>query len=216
MNQDTCMKVAVYAVIAIVVILVVRYYLNQEGFADEHKHHSHHHGAHHSAHHVTHHGAHHGAHHGHHNAHKQKGVKARFCKVILDPAVVATGTGDACLQVGQLVVKNAKGDNVALNKNVTYPSAWPGSVPQSAVDGTLSSRPFPNIYHQGPPCGVDGQYYMVDFGQDEQVEQIVYYNRQDCCGNRAKYLIVQLLDDKQNVVSQQPITSDGEFVVLNF
>ena len=41
MNQDTCMKVAVYAVIAIIVILVVRYYLNQEHFANEHKHHEH-------------------------------------------------------------------------------------------------------------------------------------------------------------------------------
>lgn len=38
MNQDTCMKVAVYAVIAIVVILVVRHFLNQENFANEHKH----------------------------------------------------------------------------------------------------------------------------------------------------------------------------------
>ncbi len=203
MNQDTCMKVAIYAVVAIVVILVIRYFLQEEHFADEHKHHSHHHGAHH-----------HSAH--HHGAHKQKGVKARFCKVILDPAVVATGSGDACLQVGQLVVKNAKGENVALNKNVTYATSWPGSIPQSAVDGTLSSRPFPNIYHQGPPCGTAGQYYMVDFGQDQQIEQVVYYNRQDCCGNRAKYLVVQLLDDKQNVVSQQPITSDGEFTVLNF
>ena len=42
MNQDTCMKVAVYAVIAIVVILVVRYYLNQEHFANEHHEHKHH------------------------------------------------------------------------------------------------------------------------------------------------------------------------------
>ncbi len=42
MNQDTCMKVAVYAVIAIVVILVVRHFLSKENFANEH-HHKHHH-----------------------------------------------------------------------------------------------------------------------------------------------------------------------------
>ena len=192
MNQDTCMKVAVYAVVAIVVILVIRYYLRHERFANEHHHHKHHH------------------------EHKQEGIKARFCKVIIDPAVIATGTGDACLQIGQLVVKNIHDENVALNKPIKYASAWDSSIPQSAVDGTLSSRPFPNIYHQGPPCGVDGQFYLVDFGKDENIKEIVYYNRQDCCGNRAKYLIVQLLDDNQNIVSQQPITSDGEFAVLNF
>lgn len=46
MNQDTCMKVAVYAVIAIVVILVVRFLLRKENFANEHhhrRHHRHHH-----------------------------------------------------------------------------------------------------------------------------------------------------------------------------
>lgn len=56
MNQDTCMKVAVYAVIAIVVILVVRHFLNQENFANEHKNKHHIHKTHHKVKHEEKHG----------------------------------------------------------------------------------------------------------------------------------------------------------------
>ncbi len=54
MDQDSIMKATVYAILAIVVIFVIRYFLKKETFADEHhhhhshKHHSHEHKHHHS------------------------------------------------------------------------------------------------------------------------------------------------------------------------
>jgi hypothetical protein len=97
MNQDTCMKLAVYSVIAIVIILVVRYYLSQENFANEHKHHEHKH-----------------AKHGKHAEHKVKHEEKHGHPEHKTPAPVATQSNEPksenILINSREIVFNSRGD----------------------------------------------------------------------------------------------------------
>ena len=44
------------------------------------------------------------------------------------------------------------------------------------IDGILSSREFPDIYHSIQPATVN-DYWLLDLGQENVVDRIVYYNR---------------------------------------
>lgn len=93
MNQDTCMKVAVYAVIAIVVILVIRHFYQSEHFANEHHSHKHSKHAHHKVEHEQKHG---------HNEHKTPGPKHTH----------ATGPTEELVPFNtREIIFNAQGDN---------------------------------------------------------------------------------------------------------
>ena len=90
-------------------------------------------------------------------------------------AVRIYGNGTEYLQISQLVVLDSRGQNLALKKNISYNSVWDGSVPDAPVDGTLSIRTVPNIYHSagtGP-----NEYFEVDLGGLYDIVQIIYFNR---------------------------------------
>jgi hypothetical protein len=197
-------------VLLVLLILVVVYMCyKQEDFSEKHHHH-----------HVHHHHAHH--HHAHHHPlanteqeAKHTGVLTHSVRVRINPGKDAT-----CLQVSQLAVYDENGTNVALNRPVMYKSIH-GAIPQGnfniSTDGNLSSRPFPQIYHDNTCQGNNtGEFWMIELEKPTYVSKVVYYNRQDCCQDRAPYLIVELLDQNQNTVATKPIISSSMSEEVDF
>ena len=79
------------------------------------------------------------------------------------------------IQISQLVVLDSRGQNLALKKNTSYSSLYTGSISNTPVDGTLSIRDFPNIYHSG--TAGPNEFYEVDLGGLYDIVQIIYFNR---------------------------------------
>jgi hypothetical protein len=152
-------------------------------------------------------------------------VKVRYVyiKSSQDPSI-----GDGYIQISQLAVfgfLNGVGQNVAsqqVNNKATAGSgngpnytnvtnsgyAWTSSGgwsmtyrswPSFAVDGVLSSRPFPNGYHSASPGR--NEWWSLDLGKEFPVYQIDYYNRAGCCPWRAKGMTMQLSDGNGTVIS---------------
>jgi hypothetical protein len=105
-----------------------------------------------------------------------------------------------CLQISQIACYDNQGVNQAFGKPTSYSSTYRyGSQANYAVDGTMASRSFPQIFHSG--CQAN-DWFMVDMSAVYPIKKIVYYNRADCCQNRATGILVELLDaNKQTVWS---------------
>ena len=178
--------------ILIVIVFAYMYYF-QENFTEKHHHHHHH---------------------NHHEAvEKPAGILASMVRIRFDPTKQPSTSGDDCIQVSQLAVYDQNGTNLALGRPVMYKSIH-GSIPQSnfniSTDGTLDARPFPQIYHDGTCGGTNsGEFWMIELDKPSYVTKVVYYNRQDCCQERATRLIVELLDQNQNVVSTKNLISSS-------
>ena len=127
---------------------------------------------------------------------------------------------DRCLQISQLQVFNSAGQEVARGRPTSSASTFSmlNESPSSskAVDGNAAPRAFPNIYHD--ECNTNGQnqFWMVDLGSEQDLSSIIYYNRTDCCGNRADGMPVQLLDSSMNVVGQTIINGSAPKIQINF
>ena len=183
--------------VLIVCYVVYRFYF-AENFANEHEHHHHHHHHHHHTH----------THHAHHTVQKPVGVLTNSVRVRINPSQAPT-----CIQVSQLAVYDENNNNLALNRPVMYKSIH-GAIPQNnyniSTDGNLADRPFPDIYHDNTCQGnASGEFWMIELEKPSYVTKVMYYNRQDCCQDRATNLIIELLDENQNVVASKPLISSS-------
>jgi len=103
-----------------------------------------------------------------------------------------------CLQISQIACYDNQGINQAFGKPTSYSTTYGyGSQANYAVDGTMQSRSFPQIFHSG--CKTN-DYFMVDMSAVYPIKKIVYYNRADCCQNRATGILVELLDANKQAV----------------
>ena len=122
-----------------------------------------------------------------------KGV--RYVRVIAE--------GNLCMQISQLAVypMDNQGKNIAQGKPTdakdVYQNNAYGSSPDKAVDGNLSSKSFPHIYHSA--CS-SNPWWQVDLGSVYNIAKIVYYNRGDCCRSRATTLKLQFMDANKKVL----------------
>ena len=121
---------------------------------------------------------------------------------------VLSASPGTCIQISQVAVYSIENPsvNIAQGKPTKSQGAYSAqAVASNAVDGTLAPRAYPNIYHS--PCGT-GDYWQVDLGSEYPVSKIVYYNRQDCCQDRAQNLILSLRTGNNDVVVWEgPFTS---------
>jgi len=131
---------------------------------------------------------------------------------------IADDASSTCIQVAQLAVYNEKNKNVALYRPVKYQNSWWDSRTQSPTDGTMSNRPFPQIYHDGWPCSgnASGNYMEIELAEKTHVSKVTYYNRSDCCWDRALHLVVELIDENRNVIAREKIYSQGAMLNLYF
>jgi hypothetical protein len=115
--------------------------------------------------------------------------------------VIANARGDY-LQIDQIVVNallNGVITNVANRGTVSQSNFWPGTSPLSPIDGTLTTRPILGGYYSESPSSTN--YWQLDLGQDYPVTEIVYYNRGDCCQNRANGMTINLKANNGTVYS---------------
>ena len=103
-----------------------------------------------------------------------------------------------CLQISQIACFDNKGINQCFGKPTSYSNIyrWGGSA-NFAVDGTMASRSYPQIFHSA--C-TGNDWFMVDMSAVYPIKRIVYYNRADCCRHRASGMIIELLDANKQVV----------------
>jgi len=111
------------------------------------------------------------------------------------------------IQISQLAVYAAGNphDNIAKGKPVSVTSNYPGTRPESVVDGTLANKSHPGGWHS--LTGNSTEYFLLDLQKPYPIEKVVYYNRGDCCQNRAKGMLLRLQDENRNEIWTGTLTS---------
>lgn len=84
----------------------------------------------------------------------------------------ATG-GDGYVLLSQVVVNNTAGTNIALTKTATATGTYPQATrnPSSVIDGNLTHRKWPNIWHSGSNNRAT-DYWQVDLGSREMITTV--------------------------------------------
>ena len=148
------------------------------------------------------------------------GVKARYVRVDVSDIIPAD---QKYIQIAQLEVFDSSGTNVALRKPTnqstpTWSENRDGDSPDKAVDGTANPRPYPNMYHSGSSTAgpIPNAYFMVDLQDNYDIVKVVYYNRTDCCSNRAQGMKLSLLDSNQTVRAQKVFPSGDPVITFDF
>ena len=99
---------------------------------------------------------------------------------------------DGIIQISQLAVYS-NGVNIAPNGTASAANTFGfGSSINKPIDGILSARGFPDIYHSYEPS--DFGYWLLDLSEQFVVDQIVYYNRSDSNNNRAIGMLIHTYD----------------------
>ena len=102
------------------------------------------------------------------------------------------------LQISQLCVYNREGKNIAVDScEITasphYIEGKRVGDKFKAIDGNLSSRNFPNIYHSKEDK--DYQFWKITFNEPQTYVDIVYYNR-DSDNKRMDGGMLELFNEK--------------------
>ena len=116
------------------------------------------------------------------------------------------------LQIAQLCVYNKTNQNVAGNQPTQSSGATHGTSERTAVDGTLSARPFPSIYHGG---NTGTEFFQINLQVPHLLSKVVFYNRSECCGERALSYILTLIDGAGNVLETIPFTVSDPVITFN-
>ena len=107
---------------------------------------------------------------------------------------------NAYLHVQELEVYNEKGVNVAkTSKPSASSNIWANASPALLIDGNKTAgQGWPNSNHT---YGGGIQYIELDLNADEDVKQVVVYNRPDCCQDRLVGAKLFLYDANRNQVA---------------
>ena len=101
------------------------------------------------------------------------------------------------LQISQIVVNalvNGSPVNVAPGKTVTASPAAGSTRAVNAIDGVQAARTFLSpgaCYHSAG----GNSFWRLDLGQVYNVVEIIYYNRLDCCADRAEGMTIKISAD---------------------
>jgi hypothetical protein len=105
-----------------------------------------------------------------------------------------------CIQISQIAAIDNRGQNVAFGKRTSAANELARDCgPERAVDGQLRARAHPFEYHSR--C-LAGDFWMVDFSREYPIKQVTYFNRADCCSQRASGMILELLDKDKKAIWQ--------------
>lgn len=129
----------------------------------------------------------------------------RYIKVFFAPPT------DGVIQISQLVVYS-NGVNVARNGTASAANFLDPTVINKPIDGTLSVRDYPEIYHSTIPSNFG--YWLLDLGEEFKVDQIVYYNR-DNNEDRAIGMLINTYDNSLTVPLNQFVLNDGLIQTFN-
>ena len=111
------------------------------------------------------------------------------------------------IQISQLAAFNdaSPSVNVAVGRPTTASAHLATGAPSFAVDGTLAARGWPNIYHSAANTG--NEFWEVELAQPTTLSRIEFYNRLDCCQDRASKYVLILKGIDQKIIATIPFTS---------
>jgi len=130
----------------------------------------------------------------------------------ISKCVIDYGNNPDYIQVAQIAIYDENGVNIAPTATISsidntyYDDAGNVTSPAKAIDGTLAPRKFPDIYHS--KTNTNKEYLKLVFPKPVSVSRITYYNRSDCCSNRAATMYIQLFDTYGNPVWTTQLTDD--------
>ena len=106
--------------------------------------------------------------------------------------VVLEGTGEIINIAEVQVWATSQYTNVAVGKTAIQSSVASGGTPDRAVDGNTDGS-FGNnsVTHTNTEAN---PFWRVDLGADTPINQIMLYNRTDCCGDRLSDITVEILN----------------------
>ena len=105
------------------------------------------------------------------------------------------------IQIGELMVFDENGKNIALGKRSTASGEWPGYSPGNALDNNTNT----SFHTANPPSLYD--FWELDLGQEYNISHIEYYNRADCCQERIIGCSMNLMNKDREIVDQFKFTS---------
>ncbi len=128
------------------------------------------------------------------------------------------------LQIGQIAIYDTNGNQIKVSPNdvKSSPPAY-GTLSSTPIDGTLSARSFPNIFH-GMENPVDpNTFYEIGLPQPQSIGSIVVYGRSDCCQERMASYKLAIKDTNSNIIDSiqlstaytQKYTFDGTKLSLS-
>jgi hypothetical protein len=106
------------------------------------------------------------------------------------------------IQIGELMVFDVNGNNIALGKPTTTSGEWKGFSPNNANDNNPKT-----LFHTANPPKIN-DFWEVDLGQEYNIAHIEYYNRADCCQERIIGCAMNLLNNNRELVEQFNFTSN--------
>jgi hypothetical protein len=101
-----------------------------------------------------------------------------------------------------LVIDSRFSHNVALGKQATQSSTLANYTANLAVDGDPTNFTHTNYSDAN-------SWLMVDLGELHDIDAVVLHNRDECCGERLRDIVVEILaDDGQRVVFASPTLNE--------
>jgi hypothetical protein len=94
---------------------------------------------------------------------------------------------------------NGSVKDVAPQGTATAPNQWGNYSPPRAINGNKNNW----LGYHSATTGMNN-YFQVDLGRDYPITEIIYWNRGDCCANRANGMKIHLIANDGTVY--QPIT----------
>ncbi len=149
--------------------------------------------------------------------------------------------GDGFINLSQVIVYDALGQNISKGKNTYATSSISGTKPSSiVVDGSTDVRSVPDIWHSNSR-NRDTEFFEIDLGSNETVFAVRIIGRKGCpipnmCENRmlglrleirdtttmeavqayesSPHKVVDLKDDQSNTVQVESVSSNSSSVKL--
>eukprot|EP01041_Mallomonas_annulata_P004001 gene4001-7971_t len=117
------------------------------------------------------------------------------------------------LQISELAVYDYHGTNIAVNKSTTASTAFRGDFcsydSANAVDGIARNKMFNNCsLHAYHSQSTYSTFWKLDLGSDSSVRSIVYYNRGDCCQERAIGATLNAYNSTNHLVATWSLNGD--------
>jgi hypothetical protein len=121
--------------------------------------------------------------------------------------------GNRYIQISHLDAFNMNGTNVSANRRVdASPPYGGGQAASSVVTGSSTVNNWPNIYHSLTCRG--NEFWQVTLDNPETLSKIVFYNRGDCCQDRALNYVLHLYDATGQIISMSPFTASSKIITF--
>ena len=133
--------------------------------------------------------------------------KDRYVKLTM------ASTGDAPMNVSQIVCFNKDGVNLTKGKNVTASSESHGTKPSQLVDGQERPRNHPESFHS---ANSNNDWAKIDLGASYEVAKCKIYLRNDCCQDRIKGAKLEILNTSGTPVKSHIFKSNEKIQEISF